>query len=126
MAGRPTLYTDELDKQALHYVIAGYEDEGHPFPSIVGMAVTLNVKKSTLYQWGEDNRGDISDTLSLCQDYQELKVMNGSITNELNPTISKLVLANFGYHDKADNTLSGPDGKPVQTDSVFEFIPVGS
>ena len=122
MAGRPTLYTKELNQAAKDYVLGGYEEEGHPFPSVVGVAVTLNIAKSTLYTWGDDNRGDISDTLDQCQDHQELKVMNGSITNVLNPTISKLVLANFGYHDKADATLSAPGGGPVE--SVFEFIPV--
>lgn len=120
--GRPTLYTDEMNQAAKDYVNGGYEKADHPFPSIVGMAVVLNVAKSTLYSWSDSNRGDVSDTLDQCQDYQELKVMNGSITNKLNPTISKLVLANFGYHDKTDGTLSAPGGGPVE--SVFEFIPV--
>ena len=71
MAGRPTLYTDELDQAAKDYINGGYETEEHPFPSVVGMAVTLNIAKSTLYQWAEDERGDISDTLDQCQDYQE-------------------------------------------------------
>jgi len=122
MAGRPTLYTDELDQAAKDYVNGGYEEESHPFPSIVGMAVVLNIAKSTLYTWAEDDRGDISDTLDQCQDYQELKVMNGSITNLLNPTISKLVLANFGYHDKADNTLAGPGGGAVKVQEVQRTI----
>jgi len=124
--GRSTLYTKELDAKAKEYVEGGYEEENHPFPSVVGMAVVLKIAKSTIYQWAEDGRGDIADTLGQCNDCQELKVMHGSIKNELNATIAKLVLANFGYHDKADNTLSGPNGKPVQTDSIFEFIPVGS
>ncbi len=126
MAGRPTSYNDEMHKSAIDYVQGGYEGESHPFPSIVGMAVTLNVAKSTLYKWVDDNRkgehGEFSDTLDQCQDYQELKVMNGSITNDLNPTISKLVLANFGYHDKQDNTLSGKDGAPVQIQEVRRTI----
>jgi hypothetical protein len=113
-AGRPTLYNDAMHQSAIDYIMGGYEEEEHPFPSVVGMAVTLNVAKSTLYQWVDDNRngklGKFSDTLDQCQDYQELKVMNGSITNVLNPTISKLVLANFGYHDKQDSTIgSNPD-----------------
>jgi hypothetical protein len=106
MAGRPTLYSDIMHQSAIDYIEGGYEKEKHPFPSAVGMAVTLNVAKSTLYQWADDNRngkhGQFSDTLDQCNDYQELNVMNGSITNVLNPTISKLVLANFGYHDKQD------------------------
>lgn len=113
MAGRPTLYTNELDQAAKDYVNGGYEENDHPFPSIVGMAVVLNIAKSTLYQWAEDERGDISDTLDKCQDFQEVKVLHGSITNQLNPTISKLVLANFGYHDKQDTTLGGNTENPL-------------
>ena len=51
--------------------------------------------------------------------------MNGSVQNELNPQISKLILANFGYHDKQDNTLSAPDGGPVGIQEIT-FNPVGS
>jgi len=124
--GRPTSYNDEMHQSAVDYVNGGYEAEEHPFPSIVGMAVILNVAKSTLYKWSEDERGgklgSFSDTLDQCQDYQELKVMHGSITNQLNPTISKLVLANFGYHDKADNTLAGPGGGAVKVQEVQRTI----
>ena len=120
--GRPTLYTDELNQAAKDYVDGGWEEEDHPFPSIVGMAVVLNVAKSTLYTWAEDERGEVSDTLDKCQDFQEVKVLHGSIRNEFNPTISKLVLANFGYHDKQDNTLSGKDGAPVQVQEVRRII----
>ena len=124
--GRPTLYSDQMHQSAIDYVRGGYETEEHPFPSVVGLAVTLNVAKSTLYKWVDDKRtgenGEFSDTLDQCLDFQELKVMNGSIKNEFNPTISKLVLANFGYHDKQDSTLSAPGGGPVE--SIFEFIPV--
>ena len=126
MAGRPTLYTDEMHQSAIDYVEGGYEKENHPFPSVVGMAVTLKVAKSTLYKWESDNRsgemGSFSDTLDQCQDYQELKVMNGSIKNEFNSTISKLVLANFGYHDKQDNTLANPHGGPVQVQEVQRIV----
>lgn len=126
-AGRPTLYTDELNQQAKDYVNGGYEDAEHPFPSIVGMAVVLNIAKSTLYTWADDNRGEISDTLDQCQDSQELKVMIGSITNVLNPTISKLVLANFGYHDKQDSTIGGKDGAPIAIQEITRtVIDVGS
>lgn len=128
MAGRPTLYNDEKHQEAIKYIEGGYEELGDAFPSIVGMAIAIGVAKSTLYQWEIDKRagehGEFSDTLDQCQDHQERITLNKSIKNEFNSTISKLVLANFGYHDKTDNTLSAPGGGPVE--SVFEFIPVGS
>jgi transcriptional regulator with XRE-family HTH domain len=33
---------------------------------------------------------------------------------------------NGNWKDRIDNTHSGPDGGPIQTDHIFEFIPVGS
>ena len=125
MAGRPTTYTKAADQAAKDY-LAQYSEHGHPFPSIVGMAIVISVAKSTLYKWVDDNRtgelGDFSDTLDQCQDHQERITLNKSITNEFNPTISKLVLANFGYHDKQDSTLSGKDGGAVQIQEVKRTI----
>ena len=124
--GRPTLYNDDIHQQAIDYITGGYVDHSDVFPSIVGMAIALNVAKSTLYQWVDDKRtgehGDFSDTLNQCQDHQERITLNKSITNEFNSTISKLVLANFGYHDKQDNTLSGKDGGAVQIQEVKRVI----
>ena len=124
--GRPTLYTDDIHQEAVDYITGGYVDHEDVFPSIVGMAIALKVAKSTLYQWVEDNRegelGKFSDTLDQCQDHQERITLNKSIKNEFNPTISKLVLANFGYHDKQDSTLSGKDGGAVQIQEVRRTI----
>ena len=124
--GRPTLYNDDIHQSAIDYITGGYIECEDVFPSVVGMAVHLNVAKSTLYKWEEDKRegelGKFSDTLDQCQDHQERITLNKSISGDFNPTISKLVLANFGYHDKADATLSAPGGGPVE--SIFEFIPV--
>ncbi len=125
-AGRPTKYTKELNQQAKDYLENYLDEHEHPLPSIVGMAVAIGVAKSTLYQWAEDDRGDISDTLAQCNDNQELALVHKGLTNAFNSTIVKLALANHGYSEKIDNTLSAPGGGPVQTDSVFEFIPVGS
>lgn len=118
MAGRPTTYTKELNQKAKDYLTDYLDVYEHPLPSIVGMAVVLNVPKSTLYQWAEDKRGDISDTLAQCNDFQELALVHKGLTNTFNPTIVKLALANHGYSDKVDNTLSAPGGGPVQTRST--------
>jgi len=124
--GRPTLYNDEMHQKAIDYIVKDYIKCEDVFPSVVGMAVHLNVAKSTLYTWCDDKRegelGSFSDTLDQCQDYQERITLNKSITGDFNPTISKLVLANFGYHDKADNTLAGPGGGAVQVQEVQRTI----
>jgi len=51
--------------------------------------------------------------------------MSCGLSGEFNSNIAKLALGKHGYHDKQDNTLSGPDGKPV-TVAAIEFNPVGS
>lgn len=118
--GRPTKYTEEINQAAKDY-ISNYKEHNHAFPSIVGMAFVLNIAKSTLYLWANEERGSFSDTLEHCCDSQEFLVLNGAIRNNFNSTISKLVLANFGYHDKADNTLSGGD-KPILIGEVQRTI----
>ena len=125
-AGRPTSYTDELNQAAKDYLRDYQEVHEHPLPSIVGMAVVIGIAKGTLYEWAKAERGEISDTLAQCNDYQELTLIHKGLTNEFNPTIVKLALANHGYSDKLDSTLSAPGGGPVQTDSVFEFVPVST
>ena len=126
MAGRPTTYTDEINEQAKDYLV-NYQDEyGHPLPSIAGMSSVLNVPKSTLYQWAEDGRGDISDTLERCQTIQELNLVNKGLTNDFNATIVKLALANHGYSEKSTRELTGANGGAIKTETtVLNFTPVG-
>lgn len=122
--GRPTLLTDELRLAAVEY-IENYAQHEHVMPSVVGMAIVLKVAKSTLYAWADDEEKDFSDTLEQCNDYQEHVLLNKGLTGDFNSTITKLALANHGYSDKSDNTLSGPGGGPVEH-SLFEFIPVSA
>lgn len=124
--GRPSKLTPEMKQDALDY-IENYQDvHEHPIPSVVGMAVVLNVAKSTLYKWAEDESTGFSDTLAKCNDCQELKLINGGLINTFNPTIVKLALANHGYSDKQQTEITGANGGPIETSSVFEFYPVGS
>ena len=113
--GRPTLLTDELRLAAVEYINT-YEKHGHIMPSAVGMAIILKVAKSTLYAWAADEEKNFSDTLEQCNDYQEHVLLTKGLTGDFNSTITKLALANHGYSDKSDNTLSGPGGAPIDVD----------
>ena len=124
--GRPTKLTPKMKSDALDYIVNYKDIHEHPIPSVVGMAVILNVAKSTLYKWAEDESTGFSDTLAKCNDCQELKLVNGGLTNVFNSTIVKLALANHGYSDKQQTELTGANRGPIQTDSIFEFIPVGA
>jgi len=120
-AGRPTKYNEEIVGKAREY-ITNYQEHGHAMPSIVGMAVVLNVAKSTLYDWAEDEEKEFSDILDECMDNQELVLFNQALMNEFNSSIAKLALGKHGYHDKVDSTLSNPNGGPVQVQEVKRSI----
>jgi hypothetical protein len=104
--GRPTEYTDEHSAAAKDY-IENYKNYDQVIPSAVGMAVVMGIARSTLYKWASEGKGDISDTLSMCNDHQHTVALNNGLTSVFNPTIAKLVLANHGYHEKSEQKLTG-------------------
>ena len=123
--GRKSLYSPAMKKAAEDY-IENYESYGHVMPSAVGMSIVLKVVKSTLYEWAKDEEKGFSNTLARCSDYQEFVLLNKGLSGAFNATIVKLALANHGYADRADNTISGPNGESIKVDhSIFEFVPVG-
>lgn len=108
--GRPTQYTKEMGEKAQQYLsddkTVNYESRGHAIPSIVGLCRILNVARSTLYLWAKDKDHEFSDILENSNELQELVLINGSLKNELNPTIAKLALGKHGYSEKQDIDLS--------------------
>ena len=114
--GRPTLYSEEVLKQADDY-IKNYQDEGDLVPSAAGMALKLGVNKSTLYRWAEDHQ-EFCDMLSKMNETQERRLLSGGLSNSFNANITKLMLSKQGYTDKQeiDHTTNGKDiGIPVHT-----------
>lgn len=113
MKGRPVSFTNELQEQAWDYV-ENYADHGHAFPSLVGLCSVINRAKSTVYDWAKREDNDFSDILAAINEKQELVTFNKAMTGEYNASIAKLLLGKHGYSDKQDQTLSAPDGGPVQ------------
>lgn len=97
--GRPTKLTDEVRNRATSY----YEEciDAGVVPVAAQLAVILDVSKSTLYKWAETD-DEFSDTLSKIQTLQEASLVKGGLENKLNPTITKLMLANHGYREKSE------------------------
>ena len=89
MTGKTT-FTPEIEQEALAYIATGYEELDHVIPSHVGMSIALNVNKSTLYKWAEDNHGTFSDTLAKCNDKQHMLLIAKGLTNEFSGTITKI------------------------------------
>ena len=122
MAGRSTEWTPEVESVAWEYVTNYHEYEGHAFPSVVGLCQVINRARSTVYKWAADEVGQFSDILAAINENQEMVILNRSITNDFNATISKLVLGKHGYHDKMDGTLASPDGSPLKVQRIERVI----
>ena len=103
---RPTKLTPEARKATVDYLNECIEKD--KVPTAARLAVKLDVSKSTLYKWAETDE-EFSDTLDKLQSIQEATLIDGSLANQLNPTISKLMLSNHGYSDsqKIDQTVQG-------------------
>jgi len=104
---RPTKYNKELLAKAQDYLV-NYDQYGHPFPSLVGLARVLDVATSTVEKWRDDeDKPEFSGTLVKIKDEQHLKLLHGGIKGEFNAAITKLGLHNFGYSDKKEVEQSG-------------------
>ncbi|MBX2848920.1 MAG: DNA-packaging protein [Acidiferrobacterales bacterium] len=106
--GRPSKYNDELQAKADSYLMS-LQDLGHVVPSRAGLCCFLGISRSTSHEW-EKTYPDFSDTLSNIEVMQEHLALNGGLSNALNSTIVKLVLANHGYSEKSAIDHQSSDG----------------
>lgn len=117
-AGRPTRLNADVLKQTNEYISfflmteAEREDIGDKrknifevVPSVAGLAIYLNIARSTLQLW-EKSDNEFSGTLDRLKAVQEVLLVNGGLKGDLNSTITKLMLTNHGYSDKQDIKMS--------------------
>ena len=102
-----------MEEKAKAYIDGGYLNEDQVIPSVVGMALSLNVNKSTLYKWAEDGHGTFSDTLAQCNDKQHMILLSKGLTSEFSGTIVKLALSNHGYSEKTSTDIT-TGGEKIQ------------
>lgn len=120
--GRPSLFNQDMIERAQEYVwffqqpktAEEMENDVEVIPSVAGLALYLGVHRSTLYEWGKQNK-DFSDTLASLQDVQEVSLLNGGLRGRFNAQISKLALANHGYSDKQEIDNKSSDGSMTPT-----------
>ena len=99
--GRPTKYSEDVQKRADAYVAGGYIEAGDAVPTAAGLACLLDIAKSTIYEWAKHNPS-FSDTLGRLNARQENSLTNGGLTGDFTPVITKLMLANHGYSEKVE------------------------
>lgn len=123
-AGRPTKYNKEILDKAKEYLLK-YDEIGDKIPSVAGLSLYLDICRDTIYDWdGQDDKKEFSYILKQINATQHQVLINKGLSNDFNSAITKLVLGKHGYHEKQQQEISGPEGKPIQTASVINFIPV--
>jgi hypothetical protein len=101
---RPTKFNQALVKKAQHY-LDHYEEYDEVIPSAVGLALVLDITRSTLYAWARDEDKKVfSHILDNINKKQEQVLLRKGLNNEFNSNITKLVLGKHGYHDRAQQT----------------------
>jgi len=106
--GRPTKYTKDVNE-----VVLDLMDKGK---SIVQVARHLNVARSTIYKWAEDNI-DFSDTLTRAKDYSEAywetEFQQMMYSRESQPQLVRLYMGNrFGWREQ-DQSVNDEQATPT-------------
>lgn len=98
-AGRPTLYSSEILQKAAEY-LDNYQEQGDVIPSIAGLAIVLNLNRSTIHAWvKDDDKDEFSNIVDKLLHSQEQKLVNKGLEGEFNASITKLLLTKHGYSD---------------------------
>lgn len=101
--GRPSTYNELMLEVAENY-LQNYEEYGDQFPSNVGLALVLGIRRETVYKWGKDPRkAEFGNILDRIQAKQEQVLLNKGISGEFNSNIAKLVLGKHGYKDRSES-----------------------
>ena len=119
VAGRPTDYNDETVLKVEKYL----SECPDVLPSIVGLAIYLKTTRKTIYNWSKvEGREAFLHTLDKIEDAQHNIALNNGITGEFNATITKLVLANHGYHDKSESDITIKEKDPDKRKSRIKEL----
>ena len=98
--GRPTKYSDDLRAQAEEYILS-YEDLGELVPTIVGLAIHLDVTTKTIYNWATEEMPEFLRIFTRVEQMQHRGLVNGGLSGGFNPAITKMMMTKHGYDEKA-------------------------
>jgi len=97
--GPPTKWNQEIIDKAKHY-LANYQDYGKNIPTVARLSQVLNISRDRIYKWAEQkDKKELKYILSQLKCIQEAELLENGLSNEFNPTITKLLLTKHGYHD---------------------------
>ena len=118
--GRPSELTPEVIELAWAYLKGGYKNQGNAVPSVAGLAFGLGKSRATMYEWAEQN-DEFSDILECVATTQEMLLIDGGLSGDLNPTITKMMMTKHGYSDKVETDVTSK-GEAVVMPSVIELV----
>lgn len=106
-------YTPELVEKAAGY-LGQFNYEGDVVPTHERLCLYLKVSRASIYSWAKQfpEFAAILEEINLTQ---TAKIINGSLKNELNANISKLMLGSQGYHEKQETDHTSSDGSMSPT-----------
>jgi hypothetical protein len=121
ITGRPTKLTDALIEKAAKYATNDYMLQSEVIPTIEGLAVYLDVSRSTIYNWKTENR-DFLDILDGLMARQAKELFSNGLTGDFNPTITKLILTKHGYSDRVEQDVTSSDGALAPTSIILRGV----
>lgn len=112
--------TPQIIERAKHYIAEGYLID-ELVPTLAGLAIYIDIRRSTLYEWARDNP-EFSDIVESVMKKQEKGLLKGSLAGDYNASIAKLMLTKHGYTDKQETALTGADGGAIEVRDVTRTI----
>lgn len=112
--GRPVEYNQsyvEKTKEYLDSCVDITNEHGRlivKLPSIEGLAVFLDINKTTVYDW-ESKYEEFSHVIDTLRGKQAEKLLNNGLSNTYNSTIAKVLLTKHGYREGIDQTTNDKD-----------------
>lgn len=109
--GRPQKYTDEfIEKEADAFEEWMKKPDSYYFRKF---AIDRGYSYNRIYEFAEVNER-FSVVLSYAKQWQECKLAQGGMTNELNSGFTKFVMGNaHGWTDRTETKISGDSANPL-------------
>jgi len=112
--GRPLVHTpQEVEERAAEY-FATCEANETPL-TITGLALALGMtsrRQLIEYSEREEFHNTIKDAKLRCEQFAEARLFGNS------PTGAIFALKNYGWSDRNETVLSGPDGGPIEIKGI--------
>lgn len=99
----------ELIEKGFEY-LQNYKQAGDVVPSLAGMAHYLDTSKAQLQAWLADGDEELADLVARLDTMQEKRLLRDGLLGNFNQTVTKMMLAKFGYMDKAQVDNISSDG----------------